>query len=79
MRMKRGTDHNWCVEAYTDTPALSAACKCGFRYWVSEFDPRTMQAYLVSEYLYHFCPQCGAKKLRYNPKPIVKGRYLNVD
>ena len=77
--MKRGTDHTWeIVKLYGDC-AIYAECKCGYFYNVSlhEFDENGWKPPQKADVnkLTRYCPNCGARKLRYIPEVrCVKNR-----
>lgn len=70
IKMKRGTDHEWTVVKYKDNMFYMAQCKCGYMFLCSNFDAEERRVLLHPEWLYNYCPVCGARKLRYNPEPI---------
>ena len=73
MRMKRGTDHNWQVVRYIGDCALYARCKCGYHYICSSStknEDGTLNFKQIITTLYHYCPNCGARKKWYNEAPI---------
>lgn len=76
MKMKRGTDHYWEVIKYSGDIAIYARCKCGFEYRCSHGkreEDGTWSLEQVIDNVYPYCPWCGARKKKYNIKPIAKG------
>ena len=72
---KRGTDHSWEFVKYSGDACYYARCKCGFRFscckqkWftIPKWEP-------APEYLYHYCPDCGARKKWYKDEVVyIKG------
>ena len=61
--MKRGIDHEWDIRRYVGDAAYYAFCKCGW-YYACSSELRKDEPWL----LYPYCPNCGARKKRYNDK-----------
>lgn len=57
---KRGTGHTWRMVRYRGNAAIFASCKCGFEYVASHGG----SVQKVNDALYHYCPNCGARKKR---------------
>lgn len=78
-RPKRGTDHKWKIVKYKDDCAVYARCKCGFEYDCGRskrFEDGTWSFKQYPEFMYLYCPQCGARKKYYNETPEKIDRFL---
>ena len=68
--MKRGTDHSWDVRRYKGDTALYAHCNCGFEYNCSRTEYDKEKGFINKiTFIYHYCPNCGARKKWYNEVP----------
>ena len=68
--MKRGKDKLWRTIKYAADLAIYAKCSCGFEYCCSssvrkEDGSWSFVHFINPEKLYHYCPNCGAKKINY--------------
>jgi len=76
--MKRGTDHEWQIVQYKGDIALYARCKCGYRYACSQSKRAPDGTWTFEQevrWLHNYCPQCGARKLRYNENVVKLDEY----
>ena len=74
MKMKRGTDHNWEIRRYCGDSAWYGHCKCGFEYNCSYTKYNKEKGFTTQiSFIYHYCPNCGARKKWYNKEPIKYG------
>ena len=72
---KRGTDHSWDFIKYSGDLAYYARCKCGFQFsCYKNTELGVLDTQPAPEYLYRYCPSCGARKKRYESEVIhIKG------
>ena len=69
--MKRGTDHSWEIRKYIGDIAWYAHCNCGFDYNCSHTKYSKKEGFITKiDFLYHYCPNCSARKKWYNEEPI---------
>lgn len=64
-RKGRGTDNVWQFVKYQGDGAYYARCKCGFRYPCYNMN-KGFGTINAPEKLYYFCPNCGARKTKYD-------------
>lgn len=79
MRKGRGIDHEWQICKYLGDIALYARCKCGFYYSCSSSARNPDGTWSFKQEitkLYHYCPNCGARKKYYNETPQQVNKYL---
>lgn len=68
MRVIRGKDRNWRVKKFLGDGAYYAYCKCGFWFPCYRLTD-TFRVELNPSSMYHYCPNCGARKKWYNEVP----------
>lgn len=69
----RGRDHSWDIRKYIGDMAYYAFCKCGWYYACGGAFPENR-----INILYNYCPQCGAKKTKYNELPRQMNKWSDV-
>ena len=76
-RKGRAIDHYWKFVKYKGDLAFYARCSCGFYYQCdkSKYENATIPTVPAPEKLYHYCPYCGARKIRYYDEPIYSNKY----
>ena len=77
MRKGRGIDHHWEIRKYNFDLALYAHCRCGFQYACSH-NKRVENGFAFGQeidFLYNYCPNCGAHKKWYNEVPVKINKY----
>lgn len=65
MQVKRGKDSLWRPIKFKGDGAIYARCKCGFYYPCYKGPDATFKVEIDPYKMYHYCPQCGARKKRY--------------
>ncbi len=69
-RKGRGIDHVWQLVKYNGDIGIYCRCSCGYRYF--SLNPlKTNDVYRF----YNYCPQCGARKTKYNPVIMKIDKY----
>ena len=78
MKKGRRKDHLWRFVRYKGDIGIYARCSCGFWYHCSKpEDPEhdNLRRVIDENKMYNYCPNCGARKTRYDPEVKRINRY----